>query len=107
MEGAGTYLCVCCGACLAEAVALLDGHLQPSIHSIHEFFSQRGGARVEHAQGAEVVFVHDRVFPQKQDDGWHDVGEGDLLVLDNGAELLEVEFGHDDEFPPAVHRLVD
>ena len=45
----GTYLAVCRGACLAQAVALLDGHFQPSVNRIHEFFGQRGGAGVEHA----------------------------------------------------------
>ena len=47
------------------------------------------------------------MFAQKQYDGRHDVGEGDLLALDGGAELLEVEFRHDDELPSAVHGLVD
>ncbi len=49
---------------------------------------------MHHAQRAQVVFVHERVFGEGQDDGWDDEGEGDFLVLDDAAELLQVEALH-------------
>jgi len=52
------------------------------------------GGGVHHAQGAEAVFCYERVFGEGRDDGWDYEGECDLLVLDDAAELLELEALH-------------
>ena len=61
----GTYLCVCRGARLTQAVALLNRHFQPLVNTIYEFSSQRSGAGIEHSEGAKIVFLDDRMFSEE------------------------------------------
>ena len=47
------------------------------------------------------------MLAKEEDDGWDDVGEGDLVVLDMRAESFDVEFGHYREGPAAIEALVN
>ena len=47
------------------------------------------------------------MFAEEEDDGRDDVGEGDFLVLHDGAEFLDFKFGHHDGCQAAVEGLVD
>ena len=90
------------GACLREAVALLDGDPQPLVDGVHQLSCQRCGARVHHADRAEVVLFDYWVLAEEQHDRRDDVGEGDLVLLDEAAEVFEVEFRHHDKLQPGV-----
>lgn len=98
---------MCGGAGLAETVTLFDARLDARVDGLDEFLGQRGGARVHHPQTGEVVFVHDWVFAQEEDDGGHDVAEGDAVVLDVGAPFLQVEFLHYYQVVALVEGLVE
>ena len=95
------------GTCLTQTVPLLDGYFQSLIDAFYKFSSQRRGPGVQHSQGTEVVFIDNRVFSKKKHDWGHNIGEGDLLILDDGAKLFEIEFGHNGECNAGVHGLVD
>ena len=101
-----TYLCMCGRTRLTEPVTLLDRYFQPLVDRFHQLLRQRCGPRIEHAEATEIVFVNDGMLAEKQDDGRNDVGESNLVVLDNGTELLNLEFRHDDESETGVETLV-
>ena len=47
------------------------------------------------------------MLAEEQHDGRDDVGEGDLVLLDEAAEVFEVELGHDDKLQTGVQALMD
>ncbi len=92
---------------LGQAVALSERDAEAGVDGFDEVFCEGRGARVEHADRAEVVVGDDGVFAQEQDDGRDDVGEGDFVVLDGFAEVFDVEFGHDNEGEAVVEAGVE
>ena len=47
------------------------------------------------------------MFAEEKDDRWHYVYKGDLVVLNDLAEALDVEFRHYHNHKPAVKALMN
>ena len=84
------------GACLAETVSLFDRNFQPFVYRLNELLSQWCSSAVEHAETAEVIFIDYRVLSQQQNYWWNDVRKRYLVPLNDGAKILDLEFGHHD-----------
>ncbi len=93
---APAYLSVRSWACLAETITLFDRHFESFVYCFNKLLSQRRSPTVEHAEAAEVIFVDYGMLPKQQDYWWNDVRKRDLMVLNNGTKLLNLESGHHD-----------
>lgn len=46
------------------------------------------------------------MLTQEEDDRWNNVGERYFVLLDGGAEFLDVKLGHDNECQTTVEALM-
>ena len=90
-----------------QSISLFDRHFQTLVNRIHQFSRERSSAAIQHPKRAKIVLVHHGMFAQEKYDRRDDVGEGDFLVVNNTAELLDIEFRHYDEREAGVEGLVD
>jgi hypothetical protein len=84
------------GTSLTQSIRLLHLRPKPLIHRKNQFLTQRRRTARKHLQTTQIVLLNDRRFSEVQDDRGRYVGVGDLVLLDDGAEFMEVEGGHDD-----------
>ena len=84
------------GTSLTQSIRLLHLRPKPLIHRKNQLLTQRRRTARKHLQTTQIVLLNDRRFSEVQDDGGRDVGVGDLVLLDDGAEFMEVEGRHDD-----------
>lgn len=76
---------------LRKSVTLLDLDLPAGVQRIDNLVGQWCGTGVDHSDRAEIVLVDNWALGQCEDNWWNDVGECNLVVLDDLTEALEVE----------------
>jgi hypothetical protein len=95
------------GTTLTQTICLLDLRPKSLIDREDQLLAQWRRARSNHLQTGEIVLLYHRGFSEMQDERGSDVGVSDLVVLDDGAEFVEVEGGHDDACEASESWKVD
>lgn len=90
------YLSMRSWTCLAETVCLLNRHFKSFVYCLNELLGQWRSSTAEHAKAAEIILVDYRMLSEQQDYWWDHVRKCYLMFLDNGTEILDIEFWHND-----------
>jgi hypothetical protein len=105
--GGKTNLHMCNRTTLAQPIRLLNLRPKPLMHRKNQLLTQRRRTTRDHLQRTEIVLLYHGGFSEMEDDRGSDVGVGYLVLLNDGAEFVEVEGGHDDAGEAGEGREVD
>jgi len=76
---------------LTKPISLLDFDSKSILNRVDEVFCKRGCTRSYHPQRRQVVVGYDGIFGEVNENRRCNVCISYLVVLDDGAEVLEVE----------------
>ena len=88
------YLSMRSWAGFAETVSLFDRHFESFVYCFNELSGQWRGPAAEHAESTEIISVDYRMLSKQQDYWWNHIRKCYLMFLNNGTELLDIEFRH-------------